>query len=373
MRSRVKSFGGCVAVAAALVVSGCKRDDAPAPPPPPKANAPLRGAAADTDLRVMLAELASAKACEMIKGQFRGLRDAKRPGVVTGVLWIRDCKITNEGTSVTFRMAGQGWQWAAQSKKKAGGKFAIAQYVRFDVDVTMPGTLDLAYDRGDHVVSLWFTPRGTPHIEFKPVGDFDVDSKGAWSTVVGALGSVFGSGPGDLAEKDAKHQGTQQFEQTLADGLAVTIDLCTGLGRFNLGRRPKGKMQPADVGETKQVPVELQPSGIALAGPQIAKNGMTVYAETTQGAARVTLACADQAEGVAAAFVEQKAGPQHAALGSVIVRGKGKLHIKPTSCPVVAIATPLDNKPATLSWMRMPSEIAQSTGGPLIQCSGRKP
>ena len=89
-------------VLAVLVLVGCKREQAPpAPPPPAAATPPIRGATADTDVRVMLSELASAKACEMIRGQFRGLRAADRPDTVTGVLWIRDCKITNDDTRVT--------------------------------------------------------------------------------------------------------------------------------------------------------------------------------------------------------------------------------------------------------------------------------
>jgi hypothetical protein len=353
-----------------FVLIGCKRQEAspPPPPPPPAAKPPIRGAAGDSDLRAMLAELASARACDMIRGQFRGLRAAERPDLVTGVLWIRGCKITNEGTRVMFRLTGQGWQWAAQSKKKAGGEFSIAQYVRFAADVTMAGPLDIAYDRGTHVVSLWFTPRTTPQVELTPLGDFDVDRTGVWSSIVGALGSVFASSPEQLAERDAKQQGTQQFEQTLADGLAVTINLCTGLSRFNLGRRGKGEMQPPDVGETKRVPIELHPGGVAIAGPQIAKQGMTIYAETTQGAVRLALACADQAEAVAAAFIADRAPPPHTLLGQIDVRGRNKLKIKPATCPVLAIAYPLGDQQTTFAWLRLPSEIARATGGPLIQC-----
>ncbi len=154
-----------------------------------------------------------------------------------------------------------------------------------------------------------------------------------WSSIAGALSSVFASSPEELAENDAKRQGSQQFEHTLADGLAVTINLCTGLSRFNLGRRDKGLMQLPDVGETKRVPVELHPGGIAITGPQLAKNGMTIHAETTQGAVRIALACADQAELVAAAFVAGRALPAHALLGQIEVRERDKLTIKPQSCP----------------------------------------
>src|SRR5690242_12734709 len=83
----------CVAVGSC---GSCDRESpapAPAPPPPPKAVAPLRGAAGDADLRVMLAELASSKACTMIKGQFRPLRAPDRRDTVTGILWIRECRI----------------------------------------------------------------------------------------------------------------------------------------------------------------------------------------------------------------------------------------------------------------------------------------
>jgi hypothetical protein len=232
----------------------------------------------------------------------------------------------------------------------------------------MPGTLDIAYDRASHVVSMWFTPKTTPRIDFTPIGDFWVDRKGVWSSVVGAIGSVFARSPEDLAEKDAKKQGTHQFVATLADGLAVTVDLCTGLTRFNLGRRAKGEMQPPDVGETKTVPVELQPGGLAMAGPQLAKHGMTVHAEAIEGGAHLVLACAEDAEPVAQAFLEEHVVPAKFVLGQIDVRGRTALHIDPVPCPVVAIATPLDGKPAVLSWMRMPSEIARETGGPVLDC-----
>jgi hypothetical protein len=70
-----------------------------------------RTAAADKDLRIMVAELAAAKACEMMRGQFRGLRGAKRPGVVTGVFWMKGCRIAQRGTDLTFHLSSDGRQW----------------------------------------------------------------------------------------------------------------------------------------------------------------------------------------------------------------------------------------------------------------------
>ena len=94
-------------------------------PDVPVATPVERGASGDADLRVMLAELASAKACEMIRGQFRPLRAPDRADVVTGLMWIRECKVTNVGTSVSLSLAGDGWQWADQQQHKAGGSFSV--------------------------------------------------------------------------------------------------------------------------------------------------------------------------------------------------------------------------------------------------------
>ena len=369
----MRSVGLCLGVM--LIVGGCTRDRDEDNPPPPNVGpavlpeTPIRGASAERDLRVMLAEIASSKACTMMKGQYRNLRAPDRRGIATGVLWIRDCEITNDGTKVSFRLRGNGWQWAEQTKKKAGGSFKLAQYVKFGVDATIPGTIDLAYDTGHHVVSLWFTPSATPEVQFSPIGDFDIDRQGAWSSVIGALAGVFADSPEEMAKKEAKTMGTKMMQHDLLPGMTFTLDLCTGLGRFNLGRPPKGQMAPADVGETKRVPVELHPGGIAFAGPQLAGDGLTMHAEVTGGAVRVHLACQKDADAIAEGWLAGKI-PAVKLLAHEDVRdGKVALKIKPTRCPVVAIATPLDNTPSQLGLLRLPSEIARSTGGPLIRCA----
>jgi hypothetical protein len=48
---------------------------------------------------------------------------------------------------------------------------------------------------------------------------------------------------------------------------------------------------------------------------------------------------------------------------------KRALEIKPTTCPLVVIATPLDDAPTRFTWERPASEIARSTGGPMLECS----
>jgi hypothetical protein len=261
--------------------------------PLPSAKPVERGAVGNSDLRIMLTEIASAKACELVRGQFRPLRAPDRPDVVTGVMWIRECKVSNVGTKVTVALSGSGWQWADQQQHKAGGAFAIQQYVKFAMTATIPGTLDIAYAPGDHIVSLWFTPDTLPNVEFTPVGDIDVDRKGIWSSVVGAVGSAFGESPERMAAGEAKEQGGRELQKQLADGLSITIDLCTGLVRFHLGREPKGTPNKPDAGETKRVPIELQPDALMVFGPQqVGEAGFTANVDSPSATLHVALACA---------------------------------------------------------------------------------
>lgn len=364
-----------LAVALAAGLGGCSREAEPPEPapatPPPKAIAPLRGAAGDAALRVMLAELASTRACSMIEGQFRPLRAPDRRDTVTGILWIRRCRITSAGTRVTFHLAGNGWQWADQTKKRAGGTFVVRQYVKFGVDVELPGALDIAYDQRTHVVSLWFSPSAAAVIRFEPVGDVEVDRKGLWSSVIGGVSSVFASSPERQAEHQATDQGTRQFESELADGMAVTIDLCSGLTRFNLGRPARGAMQAPDAGETHEVPIELQPGGLMVFGPQLAPRGMTIRVAARHGAVRVAMACADRTEEVAASFLTGEASMARY-LAVVDVRDTARLRVPPQRCPVAVLARSLESRaPVTFDWRRSPGETARSAGGPLIRCGPR--
>jgi hypothetical protein len=346
---------------------------APAAPiePVPVAKPAERGAAGDADLRVMLAEVASEKACELVRGQFRPLRAVERPDVVTGVMWIRNCKITNVGTKVTFELSGNGWQWADQQQRKAGATFAVQQYVKFAMTATIPGALDVAYDRHDHVVSLWFTPAQLPEVTFTPVGGIEVDTKGAWSSVVGAVGTAFAQSPEHLAKDQAKDQGGHELEKQLADGLSVTIELCTGLSRFGLGREPKGRMDTPDAGETKHVPIELQPGSLMVFGPQLVGDaGYTANVESPGGAVHVALACRDQAEELALAYAEGRPLPAIKTLAVKDVMGKGSLRVARASCQVSMIAQELlpNAHAITFAWQRPLAEVARSTGGPLIAC-----
>jgi hypothetical protein len=361
------------------VMAGCDRsseasDSASASAPePPAARGPIHLAAENRNLRLMLAELAAAKACSLIEGQFRALRDPERPRIATGFIWIHGCRITRRGTKIDFGLTGFGWQWASKEQSKAGATFAVRQYVRFAIDATIPGALDVAYDPGTHVASLWFTPERAPDVRFEPVGGVDVDEEGAWSSVLGAVSSVFASSPDEKGEEQAGTEGKREFRKQFADGLSVTIDLCTGLARFGLGRPRKGAMVKADVGESAAVPVELQPGGVMTLGPYLAPRGMTVKTRVHSGEARFQIVCHKDAEAIARAFVTGNAPPTIRPLAARDVRGDATLRVRRARCPVAVVAHPLGTAPVVLDWHRPIPEAAGSTGGPLVQCGDAEP
>ena len=327
-------------------------------------------ATGDSELREMLAEVASAKACEMIRGQFQPLHAADRPQVVTGVLWVRECAITHDGTRVTYTLAGNGWQWADQTKHEAGGTFVVREYVRFGVRATLRGTIDLAYEPATHVLSFWFLPAGPPDVTFEPIGKVEVDRKGTWSSIVGSLSSVIGNSPDKQGKDGAKKQGTQRFEEQLGHGLTVAVDLCNGYQRFTLGRPKKGSMGPPDVGETPSVPAELQPGSVFVFGPEPAPHGFTAEIEVKDGPALVELACVERADDVAVAFLQGKPTPAGKPLAQQVVRGKAKLHVPAQTCKVAVIARAMIATPVELAWRRPVGERgAAFTGGPMAQCS----
>jgi hypothetical protein len=89
---------------------------------------------------------------------------------------------------------------------------------------------------------------------------------------------------------------------------------------------------------------------------------------------RLSLVCADEAETVATEFLAGRTRSNVPTLDTVDVRTEARLEITPTKCPVVVVIRTLGNEPARFAWERPTSEIAQSTGGPLIQCeSAREP
>jgi hypothetical protein len=357
-------------VLAATLSFACSKKQEPAPPPPPPSK-PVRGAVGDDNLRVMLAEIASSRACDMIRGSFRALRAEGRHDVTTGVLWMRDCKITNDGTKVTFHLGGQGWQWADKAEKKAGAKFEVHDYVKFNVTAVIPGALDIAYDTKQHVVSMWFSPTKSPDVKFTAIGDVEVDEKGLWSSILGGMSTVVAQSPEEQSKDKADKQGTETFQNELARGMTIAIDLCTGYSRFTMGRAPRGELGPADPGESKTKPVEVQPGGMMVFGPYEAPDGMHVKLKS-DGPVRAGIACIDQIYPAVDTFIQESQQPLTKTLAQRDINGDGELTVKDQRCKVALMVRSLAQQKVTFTWKRPTKEIAQSTGGPAIHCDRKQ-
>lgn len=209
--------GSRAVILMALVACSSKSQTPPdVPPPPPEA--PLRDATGDADVRILVADLLAGRACDQAVHHFGGLRDKLRKQVITGDVWIRDCKITNEGTKVTVEISGNGWQWIEKSQKKGGATFDVRQYVKFAVTAKLSGVIDVAYDPPTHIVSLWFTPSGGPAVDFVPIGEIEVYRDSAWASAIGDLGSLIGDSPEAAADTAATDQGKQTVTKAAANG-----------------------------------------------------------------------------------------------------------------------------------------------------------
>jgi hypothetical protein len=361
------------AVLALAVVAACSRAHRDEPTQTqqvaPKPQVPLRDAVGDHDMRALVADLASSKACEQFEHNMRGMVDDKDKTKVTGILWIRQCKIALEGDGmhVTFELIGNGWQWNHTTKHQAGGTFEVDQWVKFGVDLKLVGALDIAYSRPSHVVTLWFTPDREPDVKFTPIGDVSVDPKGAWSSIVGGMGSVFGKSPDREGKKSAQEQGEQMFGKTFHNGFAITVDLCTSTIRFTMDRPKKGEMAEAPIGQTLDIAAELQPNGVMLFGPYADPKGMSIEAQVDGGAARLYLACVDQAEAVAQAFLDGK--PNSAkSLTAEVISGKAVLRAPNEHCRLAVVARSISPKPVMVRFARPTGEATSAAGGPFLQC-----
>lgn len=357
-------------VAAIAACSSHKQEakrDAAGPPPPPKPEEPLRDAAGDADIRALVMDLLSGNACKLAANHFSGIKDPARKLVITGQIWVRDCKVTANKDSISVDLVGSGWQWAEKGQKKAGGTFEVKQYVKFDVEAQLTGKVDVAYARENHVASLWFTPIGEPKVDFKPRGEIEVDRDGMWSSIVGGAGSLIGDSPEDKAEDAAKQEGVKAVKEAAMKGFEVAVDLCRNITRMAMKRLPKGRFPKPSVGEADRVSVEVQNYGAIIYGPYDATEGMTIDVEVTGGAARVNLACAKQAEQLAEQFLADQVSTAKP-LKAELISGKGKLALPKEHCPIAVVIRSVMPQPVQVAFVRPQAESLREKGGPLAAC-----
>jgi len=356
-------------LASFALIAACshRKETPPEPVVPPSPEQPLRDAVGNSDLRDLVNDWISAQACERMKNHFSGIKDRARKDTITGQIWIRDCKIANEGKQLVANVSGSGWQWQNKVEKKAGGTFEVNQYVKFDVSARLAGTIDLAYSPKDHVASFWFTPTEKPDVKFTPIGDIQVDRDDTWSSILGGAASLIGESPEDNAEKTASDKGTQAFAQQAERGFEVAVDMCSNTIRMALKRLPKGQMPKPTVGETHALKVEVQNYGVMMYGPFIEPEGLTLDVEVTGGSMKANLACAKEAELTAQNFLDNKPNTAKP-LKAELVTGRMKLEVPAERCPVVLVMRSVQPQPVQLSFVRPKAEATRAAGGPLAPC-----
>jgi len=358
-----------------LLIAACshKKETPPDPKPVAPPEQPLRDAVGDADLRALVYDWISTQACAKALHHFSGIKDPSRKGIVNGQIWVRDCKITHDGKQLVGELAGDGWQWQHKVEKKAGGTFEVNQYVKFAVTAKLTGTLDLAYAPNNHVASLWFTPTAPAAVEFKPIGDIEVNRDDTWASIVGGVGGLIGESPESAAESTANDKGTAAFQDQIAKGFAVAVDFCTNTTRMSLKRLPKGQMPKASVGETHKVEVEVQNFGVVMYGPYDADDtGLTIDVEVKGGAAKVNLGCVDEAEATAQAFLDQKDNTAKP-IKSELVTGHAVLKAPRERCPVVVVLRSVQPQPVQISFVRPQREATAAAHGAFAQCGRTKP
>lgn len=358
---------GLVAIVAACVQASPASSAPPSargaqgadPAAPPPASVPH----ANTDLRKLLAGMASKHACGLVKDTFTGLAASDHPDQVTGNLWIRDCAITNDGTNVAFHFAADGWQWVESTQHAAGGTFAIHQYVPFQVEATLRGTVDFAYAPETHILTIWFKPKGEPQVTFKPLGKVAVDEEGTWSAIIGTLSSVVSKSPSQKATSEVAKKGQHSFASKLDKGMTITVDACTGAMRTKFGHEAAGRMAPPGLGQALKISAALHPNGILIIGPESNPRGLELKIAATAQPAHVEAVCMDDAPAIAEAFVAGKPPPKGKPLAETDVSRDGTLKVPPAKCRVAIVARSPGGT-AVLSWTRLPP--AESA---LIDCT----
>ena len=357
-----------VTALACSLAASCASAPPPAPAPVEPPPAIVKGAAGDHDLRVMIAQIAAARACDLVEHQFRTLR-ADTPGEpVVGVVWLRDCQITHDGTKLAIEVGCRGWQWVDRERTKAGASFHLRQYVKFALRAKLGGAVDVGYDPRTHVATLWLSPMDRPDVEMTTLGGVEIDRDGVWSDVVGFVGSAVGRDPDRQGEQQVHDEGKRSSIEQLGKGLTITMNLCNGLSHVMLGHLPRGIYGPAGAGETRRAPIEIHPAGLLVFSPQAAPDGLTIRVDR-QGPVRIGLACRDQGEAAAAAFLDgTPVAPR--LLAEKVVTGKATLEIGPQRCPVSVIAQSVVPVPVTFDFDRPLTEAAHATQGALVRCNG---
>lgn len=335
------------------------------------------------DLRELLIDLTAYQACERIKGRFstlsaQGASPEGSSDPAVGVFWIQDCTAKQiDAQHLSITLSGKGWRWISREKENAGAKFIIDENVRFNVQISMVGTLDMEYSKQNHVVTSWMIPTQPVEANFQVSQDIDVDAEGIWGSIVGGAASLIGKSPEARAKKTINKKGSSKIESKLSHGLTLVLDLCTGQRYTKFGKLAAGELpDTATPAEGKNFQVnnraQLHAKGLVLSGPfettqpVIAKLSLAKVG----GGVHAALVCKQQAEVLANQYL---AGETLGEIDTLTEQQVTKtapvtLEAEPSvNCPVMLVMRPMnDHKdPVTLNYRVFHEGDTQK---PLVSC-----
>lgn len=306
----------------------------------------------DRHLLLALSRMAGMRVCDRMRNRFRTLSTGSRENqpASSGTLWIEDCTANTEGTRLAISLGGQGWRWIYRIEEQAGAEFEMSQYAAFAVDVSLEGEIDAAYDPDQEVFTFWYRPSSEPDVNFRPLGDVEVDTEGLWSSVVGGAASLFSRSPSARAREQIQTEGRKTFKERFGEGYTAKLDFCTGELDTGFGLNGEESedgtvdSEQASAGDDEQgpegTPAYMHPGGLILDGPHDVDPAEFSVSVESDSPLEAALICESEATRVARSFLDNRQGeelPEVEALSSTLVQGETQLRLQQSfvSCPVV--------------------------------------
>jgi len=280
------------------------------------------------NLRALMIDFAGYNACDRIRGQYIPLSsggsssDGKKTNA--GIIRIDSCSAGEvDPRHLRIELTGIGWQWISRKKDRLGATFTVNDYAKFNVQISMVGTFDMAYNKGEHILTVWFVPTEPVDANLKVLGDVEVDTESLWSSMVGAAASLVGESPEKRAETTISTKGDRMFKSKLSKGMTLILDLCTGRHYFKLGSFPPGQL-PESASKGKKFLVNsrgiIHEGGMLMAGPFGSGKPVIARISPSRGTVEASIVCEESAKNLADAYANGKALPEVSVLAEETAR-----------------------------------------------------
>lgn len=347
---------------------------------------PTRTAVQDRAIRSLMLDAGEGQLCDALAGMLVPLPDsAARSGAAAGMnpavgrLWVERCSAERRGEQLVVGLQGRGWIWSDEQRQgPLGTRFAVNGLLRFRVSAEIAGVVDLGYAEGEHLLSIWLTPRQRPTATMTTLGEVPLRPEGGWSGILGAVGEMLGGSLGEQARPAVAQVGGALIARRLSRGLTATVDLCTGqvdtvLGALENGVTPRRPFPPDGERWVANQRVRLHQGTVDIAGP-FGEREQQIQVEVVSEAGpdfAARLVCQEQAVGVIESFVAGRPAPLVTELRQQRVRSGRSvtLELERSRCPVMLITTSPARADEAVE-LRYRVVVPGATVEPLVECAG---